>query len=73
VSVSGADAIAIYNASPYFSLAPSPAYPSGRPDDDWTLEQLRAYASDEGISLSGQRTKLQVLALLDPAHTVQPF
>lgn len=47
--------------------APEPAepgYPEGAPEDSWTVPQLRAYATDEGIALGDATKKADILAAL---------
>lgn len=39
----------------------SKSYPSDEPNEDWTVEQLRAYAKDNGIKLGRSKTEEAIL------------
>lgn len=40
---------------------PDPLYPEGDPTEKWTVDQLKAYATTNGIDLKGATTKADIL------------
>lgn len=44
----------------------APALPDGDPAESWTVAQLRAYAAEHGVDLTGASVKADILAKLAP-------
>ncbi len=45
---------------------PDPLYPEGDPTEKWTVDQLKAYAADHDIDLTGVSGKDNVVAAVVP-------
>ena len=50
----------------------APALPDGDPSEAWTVAQLRQYAAEHGVDLTGASVKVDILAKLAPAPADVP-
>lgn len=49
-------------------VAAQPAFPDGKPDESWKVDQLRAFAREHDVDLKGARAKGDILALVVDAN-----
>lgn len=71
-------ALAYFRRHPYVIEAlearNAAGYPDGAPTDDWTGDELRAYATDHGVDLPGSaRTKAAMVKAIEDATAPAPI
>lgn len=64
----GIGALRRHHAARFPSATPGATSPGGGPDDTWTVKQLKAYAAEREIDLTGATKKLEILECIVAAQ-----